>query len=212
MPPKPIFESSRAQCTAVAVTTGLILLGSTGLACLQAGSGVAYADDANYGLVHRQTQPDTPGLSGELLLNLPNDWIRHGDDPNALLLTDPDRPTRRISIVMADLNNPAPPVQVLKSFITRLPDPSARRTLRPASAPFEFSSINGQFRGAEFIGFSGEDDAQAGQHLFACLTNDGRRYWLIHLSDAPGPDDDPARSLRDNARLLREIYQSAHFK
>lgn len=209
MPPKPIFESSRAQSTAVAVTTGLILLGSTGLAYLQAGTGSAYAHD---GLAHRQTQPDTPSRSGKLLLDLPNDWISQGDDPNSLLLIDPDRPTRRVSIITARLNNPTPPVQVLRSFITRLPDPSARRTMRPASAPFEFSSIDGEFRGAEFIGFSGEDDAQAGQHLFACLTNDGRRYWLIHLSDIPGPDDDPARSLRENARLLREIYQSAHFK
>jgi hypothetical protein len=208
MPPKPVFKSSRAQSIAVAGLMGLVLLCATCLAYMQAGDGPAFINTP-IDRVQRLAQPDPGSTKNVILFDLPDGWDMPEHDPNSLMLIDPDRPDRQLTIITRSLNEQANPAQMISLFVELHPDPSVRATLRPAENSFGFSLDNAGLLGAQFIGTSNDDQGRVRQHLLACLSPDEQQYWLIYLTDRVAPDTDPMESLRENARLLQAIYLSA---
>ncbi len=193
---------------AVACLMGLVLVCVTGLAYVQAGSGPGYLKNP-IERVHKLEQPDNGNRPLGILFDLPEGWDVPEEDQGGLALVDPDRPARRLSLVTIGLKEQATPAQMIYRFVQLHPDPSVRATLRPAAEPFGFSLDNVGLSGAQFIGTSQDNTGRVSQHLFACLSPDGRQYWLIYLTDAVDSSEDAVESLRANARMLQAVYQSA---
>ncbi len=208
MPPKPVFKSPRVQSVAVAGLMGLVLLGATGLAYLQAGDGPAYLNTP-ISRVHQLAQPTPENSNSVVAFDLPDGWDMPEHDQSNVVLTDPDRPDRQLTLVTISLSDQATPAQMIYRFVKHHPDPSVRATLRPAAEPFGFSLADTGLLGAQFIGTSTDEQDRVRQHLFACLTPNGQQYWLIYITDAAGPDADAVESLGANARLLQAVYRSA---
>ncbi len=209
MPPKPVFKSPRSQSFAVAGLMGLVLLGATGFAYLQAGDGPAYLNTP-IDRVHQLAQPQ-PGENTKSVVSfdLPDGWNMPEQDQSKVVLTDPDKPDRQLTVFTIALQEPATPAEMIYRFVQRHPDPSVRDTLRPAAEPFGFALGDAGLMGAQYIGTSTDGQGPARQHLLACLTLNAQQYWLIYLTDSPGPGVDAAVSLGANARLLQEVYRSA---
>lgn len=214
---QPIFKSSRAQSAAVAVATAFVLLGATGLAYLQTPGEAPYGEVAeNPRQIPSWAHPAPTGQAGTLLLDLPKDWSRRQTSPGSVTLTDPHRPTRRLTVLTIQLNQQTPPRQLLQRFIAEQVDPTLLKTIKQAAPAIEFKISETGLIGAEFIGLGGaadRDDARpALQLLLACLTPDGNRYWLLSLTDQLDPGADPEQALRENIDLIRSIYRSARFQ
>ena len=188
MPPPPIFKSTRVQSVAVAVVMALVLLGATGLASLQAGSGPDYLNKSTIRKL-QQTQPIDESSPGTFHFNLPDGWAVIENDQGGLTLVDPKREERRLNLL---------------TVVTR-----DKTTLQPAAQPFVFTLTETQLRGAQFIGISTDDTGMVREHMLACLSPDGYHYWLIYLTDSVQADSDIKESLRVNTRLLQEVYRSA---
>lgn len=208
MPAKSVFKTWRAQSLAVAGVMGLVLLCATGLAYVQAGSGPGYLNNPT-DRVHKLAQSNPGHAPVGILFDLPKGWNVPQESPGGLVLVDPDRPARRLSLVTIGLKEQATPAQMIYRFVQLHPDRSVRATLRPEAEPHGFTLADVGLSGAQFIGTSRDDQGRVRQHLFACLTPDGRQYWLIYLTDTVNPGEDAAESLRANARLLQAVYRSA---
>jgi len=211
MPPAPIFKSFRSQSVAVALASALLLLGSTGLAYLQAGSPSPLITGA-HSPSPRPSAPPAP----KLWLNHPDSWTRTETAPDTAVLTDPDRPARQLRIITLRSREKISPEQMLEQCILTRIDASARQTMQQPFPRIVFASNEFGFAGAEFLGVSQTADGSASDgyyqlHLLACLSNDGVNYWLLYLTDTtPAQDLEP--SLKANATRLRAIYQSARFE
>lgn len=186
---------------------GAVLIGVTGLATIQAGSGPDYLN-SNSRRQQRLEHTTTDG-PGAVLFELPDGWEMPQNEPGGVVLIDPDRPGRQLSVVTLSVSEPAAPDQMIYRFVELHPDPSVRSTLRPATQPFLFSLVEAQLRGAQFIGTSGEEGDEVRQHLLACLTPDLTHYWMIYITDTVKRDSDMRASLRENTRLLQAVYRSA---
>lgn len=208
MPPPPIFKSTRVQSVAVAVVMALVLLGATGLASLQAGSGPDYLNKSTIRKL-QQTQPIDESSPGTFHFNLPDGWAVIENDQGGLTLVDPKREERRLNLLTVVTRDKTQPEQMVIRFIELHPDPSFRATLQPAAQPFVFTLTETQLRGAQFIGISTDDTGMVREHMLACLSPDGYHYWLIYLTDSVQADSDIKESLRVNTRLLQEVYRSA---
>lgn len=211
MPPEPILKSSRAQSAIVAVVAGLVLLGSMGVAYLQAGGKVPSSRSTR----NPPVQPAFPSAQG-LSLNYPKDWIRTQTKPDTTVLTDPNRPARQLRIILLQSRQPTPPEQMIEQCIQTQIDASVRQTLRQPYPRVVFTSNEFGFAGAEFLGISLLDggpqpEGSYEQHLLACLSNDGINYWLLYLTDTTVPGEAIEQSMEKNATLLRAIYQSVRF-
>jgi len=207
MPPEPIFKSSRSQSAAVALLTAMILLGSAGLAYLQAG-------DKGPSNSRTPNPPSSPAQ--ELRLSHPKDWLRTQSAPGTTVLADPDRPARQLRIIHLQSGQPTPPEQMLDRCISTRINASARETLRQSYPRIVFTSDEFGFTGAEFLGISHADESSGPQdsyeqHLLACLSNDGVNYWLLYLTDTTVSGEDIEQSLKHNTSLLRAVYRSARF-
>jgi hypothetical protein len=207
MPRKPIFETSRAQSTAVALATGLVLLGATGLAYVQARSGSGYntPDDR----VQRLAQPSAVGPQRSILIDLPVNWRTVESEPGRFVSSDPDKPARRLIFMSGSLNEQATPALSAKQFLEQQLDPSARKTFRPETEPMGFALANRGLFGVQLIGTSDGGQGRTREHMLACLTSDGRQFWWIYLTDTVEAGEDVQASLRANTLLLEQIYRSA---
>ena len=209
MPPKPVFSSPRLQATAVAALAGLLLLGATGLAKLQAGDGPAYLNTPPE-RPYRLTQPKQTGDKRTILIDTPADWLVDETDPTRFVFTDPDRPERRITLTTGSLRDqPVPDVASLQFFEQQM-EPAARETFEPIAKPFTFTLDDPGLVGVQLIGVSHNDDGGTRQHLMACLVHGGNEFWWIYLTDTITPDEDALTELRANARMLQAMYRSAH--
>ncbi len=186
----------------------LVLVCVTGLASLQAGSGPDYLSTSTRQTI-RQAVPESTKTPSTFQFNLPDGWAESDNDHGAVVLIDPNRPNRRLSLVTVVISEKASPDQMITRFIKSHPDPSFRATLRPAAQPFVFSLTESGLHGAQFIGISDNDEGMVREHLLACLSPDGIHYWLIYLIDTVERDSDVGESLRANTRLLQTVYRSA---
>jgi len=207
MPPQPIFKSSRSQTAAVAAISALVLLGSTGLAYLQAGGKARQA-------LNPVAQPTAPRTQ-ELRLNYPKDWQPTQDSSHSTVLTDPGRPLRQLKIINLQNKQKTAPDIVMDRYIQTQIDTATRETLHQQPPRIIFTSDEFGFAGVEFLGIRYEGDGEEPptsyeQHLLACLSNDGVSYWILYLTDTTSPQD-IEQSFKDNTTLLRAIYRSARF-
>lgn len=209
MPPRPVFSSPRNQATAVAVLSGLFLVGVAGLAKLQAGDGPAYLNTPTE-RPYRLTQPQHTGAKRAILIDTPADWLVDESDPSRFIFTDPDRPARSITLTTGSLHEqPTPKVTSLQFFEQQL-EPEVRETFEPIAEPFGFTLDDPGLVGVQLIGVSHHEDGGTRQHLLACLIHGGNEFWWIYLTDTVGADEDPVTELRANARMLQAMYRSAH--
>lgn len=205
----PVFKSPRSQTTAVAVLSGLFLLGASALAKLQAGDGPAYLNTPPE-RPYRLTQPKQTGTKRTILIDTPADWLVDESDPSRFVFTDPDRPARRITLTTGSLTDqPAPAVTSFQFFEQQL-DASVLKTFEPIAEPFAFTLDDPGLVGVQLIGMSRDDDGGTRQHLMACLIHGGNEFWWIYLTDKVGPDEEAVTELRANARMLQAMYRSAH--
>ncbi len=209
MPPKPMFSSPRNQATAVAVLSGLFLLGATGLAKLQAGDGPAYLNTPPQ-RPYRLTQPKQTGTIRTIRIDTPANWNVDDSDPARFVFTDPDRPARSITLATGSLQQQPTASATSLEFFRQQLEPSVRETFEPIAEPFAFTLDDPALVGVQLIGVSRNDDGSARQHLLACLIHGGNEFWWVYLTDTAGPDEDAVTELRANARMLQAMYRSAH--
>lgn len=209
MPPQPLFSSTRAQSTAVAVLAGTLLLAATGVAKIQAGDRPAYLNTPTE-RIYRLTRPQQTDARQTILIDTPANWQLARDDPNRIMLTDPSRPTRGITLSSSGLNEPAAAALSSPQFFMRQIDPVSRATFEPVTQPFGFMLGDTGLSGAQLVGLSQEEDGRIRQHLLACLMHGGSDIWWVYLTDVVEHDEDADAVLHANVRMLQTMYRSAH--
>jgi len=208
-----IVQTSRWQRAVVALLMAGVFALALGLAYLN--TGPANAGRAIDGIAGLDGPTAKRVVINGLALDVPADWSEVSDaaqrfgGTGAVAMGDPRRRGRLLWLTAVSAETAVDPRAVA--------DWALRRVLRPAqvqSAEVRAMPPSSTDAGRlTIIRYMGKSDSAEGEgfalHLMASLSADGRRYWLVYLTDRIDPGDDVGRRTEQNLRLLQQVIGSA---
>ncbi len=184
----------------------LFLLCAVGLARLQTGGGQAHPDtptDRKY----EMPQPESVGRHRSIEIETPARWVSVDSPPGRFVWSDPQKPTRSLTLQSASADEAASPALAAQQFFEQHLGATAHETIKLAE-PMGFTLEETGLSGVQFIGTRTGEDGSTQSHLLACLTLKGRYAWWVYLTDTVDAGGDEQEVMRANVWLLKSVYSS----
>ncbi len=165
-------------------------------------------------LVRKDTDIKTKQVRvGDLSLAVPES-LELNNDPGTIealdheaIFSDPATPERRLRIGEVRTLRPRTPLNVLGHMADALLSEQAGRSLRNRTPVVNFFRIRG-LAGATHLGLV-RSIAGNELHLVTVLTEDGRRYWVVHLHHVIEQPSLVPKALAIDRRLMERIVASS---
>lgn len=195
MPPPPSSLSPARRANLIAASMALLLLASLGAA---------------YAVVRTRSESwatavlsREPQRVGELRLMVPRQWERTDRAaPESLrsgaIFEDPEEPSYRMTVGLLPCGSPTTPAAALNAALNIMLDDDDRGKVRRVDLVTVSAS---PMVGLRFAGVN-KDDTHVQEHLLAALTQDGTRYWLVHLVRSLPKAVVSERRLEDDRKLF----------
>jgi len=220
---QPLFKTQRGQKRAVAVAMFVVLAASVGVA-------------AAYVQAVRPTKLTYSAVRvGMITLSVPDAWPQSPAPqlkgfPAAARYTDPDRPTRQLTVIAAKTPSKQSASDILNSFARTLisgesdaadgqtpstgqspEQPAQQRAQGPITAR-SFSPVRTRtMAGIKLVANQIQPDRMT-VHTLAVLTQDNQRWFAVYLIDTVGRDFQSVEQLGANDKLFNTILTKAQIE
>ncbi|MCX5659921.1 MAG: hypothetical protein NTW19_09390 [Planctomycetota bacterium] len=146
----------------------------------------------------------SPQRVGDLRLMLPRQWelstsrsAPEGLRPGAVF-EDPEEPTYRLTIGLLPCGATTTPAAALNAALNVMLEEEDRTKVRR----IDLAAISASpMVGLRYAGLN-KDETNIQEHLLAAMTEDGRRYWLLHLTRSLPKAKVSDRRLEDDRKLF----------
>lgn len=205
----PRIQSPRSQRLAVAAVMAGVFAVTMGLAYVTMAVSAAPDEEAF-------AEPRDVVVDG-LQVTLPGQWgpdtaaARELGVERGMVLRDPQRPQRWLMVSATRRPQPTSLGEQLPRYFVALIGPEYRRLLQPLM-PERFFRRDA-LRGVRYVGVSPAPTGPGQRlHMLAAMTEEGRRHWLVYVTDRLEPNERADAALQRNLALLERIAHSAQLE